>query len=264
MTPTYWHQQTPEKPLSQDLLWSRPENRASAGKLLIVGGNLHSFAAAAEAYQAAVEAGIGSVRVLLPDALKKTVGRILEVGEYAPSNPSGSFSQKALDEMLEQAAWADGVLVAGDLGRNSETAIVLEKFLAKYPGQVTLAKDAVDYITTNVSQIANRPKTTLVLSMAQLQRLFRAQKFAKAITFSLSLVQLVDILHEYSVLFNNHLVVEYNKTTLVASNGQVSTTGLNEMPEIWRAKTAAVAAVWWLQNPSKTFEALSTSLVSKT
>lgn len=264
MTPTYWHKQTPEKPLSPDLLWSRPENRTSAGKLLIIGGNLHSFAAAAEAYQAAVEAGIGSVRVLLPDALKKTVGRILEVGEYAPSNPSGSFSQKALDEMLEQAAWADGVLVAGDLGRNSETAIVLEKFLAKYPGQVTLARDAVDYITTNVSQIANRPKTTLVLSMAQLQRLFQAQKFAKAITFSLSLVQLVDILHEYSVSFNNHLVVEYTQTTLVASNGQVSTTSLNEMPEIWRVKTAAVAAVWWLQNPSKTFEALSTSLVSKT
>ena len=261
MTPTYWHKQTPDNPLFPDLIWSRPENRTAAGKLLIVGGNLHSFAAAAEAYQAAVKAGVGTVRVLLPDALRKTVGRILEVGEYAPSNPSGSFSQKALSEWLEQAAWADGVLVAGDLGRNSETAILLEKFLDKYKGQVTLTKDAIDYITSNVNQVANRPKTTLVLSMSQLQRLLQAQKFAKAITLSLSLVQLVDILHDYSTLHSTNVIVKYNDTMLVASNGQVSTTSVNDQPEVWRVKTAATAAVWWLQNPDKTFQAITTAIV---
>src|SRR3982750_3265194 len=100
MERTYWHKQTPEKPLFPDLLWSRPENRAHAGKLLIMGGNAHGFAAPAEAYAESEQAGIGAARVLLPDSLQKTVGRTFAAGEYAPSTPSGSFSQKALAELL--------------------------------------------------------------------------------------------------------------------------------------------------------------------
>src|SRR6185369_8603868 len=129
----YWLRQEAGKPLFPELEWSRPENRSQAGKLLIIGGNLHGFAAPAEAYAEATKAGIGTARVLLPDAVQKIVGRFLENGEFAPSTPSGSFSQKALNEWLIHSSWADGVLLAGDLGRNSETAIVLEKFLGKSP-----------------------------------------------------------------------------------------------------------------------------------
>jgi len=58
MENTYWHKQTAEKPLFPDMLWSKPENKSHAGKLLIIGGNLHGFAAAAEAYNQATKAGI--------------------------------------------------------------------------------------------------------------------------------------------------------------------------------------------------------------
>src|SRR5438034_11126943 len=105
----YWLRQEAGKPLFPELEWSQPENRTQAGKLLIIGGNLHGFAAPAEAYAEAVKAGIGTARVLLPDALQKTVGRVLENGAFASSTPaSGSFSQKALGERLTDAAWADG------------------------------------------------------------------------------------------------------------------------------------------------------------
>jgi hypothetical protein len=134
MDRTFWQRQTADKPLFPDLLWSRPETKRTAGKLLIVGGNAHGFSAAAEAYGAAAKAGIGTARVLLPDSLQKTVGKVFAAGEYAPSTPSGSFSQQALAELLELAQWADGVLLAGDFGRNSETAILLESFAAKYQG----------------------------------------------------------------------------------------------------------------------------------
>src|SRR5436305_544558 len=108
--PTYWHRQTPSKPLFPDLLWSRPEHKSTAGKLLIIGGNLHNFSTPAQAFNYVSEAGIGSARVLLPDSIKKLVGGVFESGEFAPSTPSGSFSQKALIDMLEQSSWADGVL----------------------------------------------------------------------------------------------------------------------------------------------------------
>ena len=146
MDHTYWHKQSVEKPLFPDLEWSRPQSKATAGKLLIVGGNAQGFAAPANAFRAAEKAGIGTARMLLPDSMRPFVGKPFTSGELAPTTPSGSFSQKALLELLTMSQWADGVLLAGDLGRNSETAILIEKFLAKFQGQVTITQDAVDYV----------------------------------------------------------------------------------------------------------------------
>jgi len=253
----YWQRQEPDKPLFSDLEWSRPENRQQAGKLLIIGGNLYGFAAAAEAYAAALKAGIGTARVLLPDALQKTVGRILENGEFAPSTPSGSFSQKALNDWLAHSNWADGVLLAGDIGRNSETAILIEKFLAKSPLPVTLTKDIVDYATSAPQTVLNRPDTLLVLSLSQLQRLGVAAKSAQPIKFSMDLLQLVAWLHEFTTTHQPYIIVKHLEHLFVAVNGSVTSTRLTADLPLWRVTTAAHAAVWWLQNPSKPLQALT-------
>src|SRR5579885_1467937 len=170
MTITYWQRQT-TKPLFEDLLWSRPENRLHAGKLLIVGGHVHSFSAVAEAYQAAEQAGAGTIHVILPDALQKIVGPLLENVTYAASTPSGSLAQAALNELLHESDWADGVLIAGDLGRNSETAILLERYIIKSRALLVLTKDAIDYFTASPASLTERGNVTLVLSIAQLQKL---------------------------------------------------------------------------------------------
>lgn len=256
----YWLKQSSGTPLFEVLLWSRPENKQFSGKLLIVGGNLYGFAAPADAYQSALKAGIGTARVLLPDALQKTVGRMFEAGEYAPSTPSGSFSQKALAELLAMAGWADGVLLAGDLGRNSETAILLEKLTEKYSGQLTLTKDAADYFTTAPQKILLRPDTTFVISLAQLQKLAAAAKFPKAITFGMDLIRLVEDLHEFTVTYKTSIITKHLDIVIAAANGRVSSTKLAKDKEIWRVRTAAFAATWWLQNPRKPFEALTTAI----
>lgn len=255
----YWQKQTPDKPLYPDLLWSRPENARFAGKLLIIGGNIQGFAAAGEAYTEATKAGIGTGRVLLPDSLQKTVGRVLETGEYAPSTPSGSFSKRALAELIAHSAWADGVLLAGDFGRNSETAILLEQFASKYSGQLTITKDAVDYFL-NISAVLDRPDTTLVLSFAQLQKLAANARFTRPFTFEMDLLRLVEALHEFTVTNQANIIVRHLNNIFVAVKGQVSTTPVGNETKIWRVKTAAHAAVWWLQNPSKSYEALTTAM----
>lgn len=262
MDHTAWHKQTADQPLYPDLLWSRPQNKRQAGKLLIVGGNAHGFAAAGEAYGEAVKAGIGTARVLLPDSLQKTVGKVFEAGEYAPSTPSGSFAQTALAELLAMAEWADGVLLAGDFGRNSETAILLEKFAEEYTGQLTLAKDAVDYFINMPEKLLGRTNSLLVLSFAQLQKLATKARFPKAITFEMDFLRLVDILNEFTKRHQTAIITKHLQTIFVAVNGQVSTTKLDQDVEFWRVKTAAHAGVWWLQNPAKPFEALTTSLQS--
>src|SRR5471030_2483183 len=107
MENTNWLRQIPDKPLFPDLLWSRPENKRQAGKLLIVGGNVDGFAAPAAAFSAATKAGIGTSRVLLPDSTRKVLGKSFAEAEFCPSTPSGSFSRQALAQLLENAEWAD-------------------------------------------------------------------------------------------------------------------------------------------------------------
>ncbi|MGH7157619.1 MAG: hypothetical protein ACREGD_00870 [Candidatus Saccharimonadales bacterium] len=262
MKSSYWQSQTKQKPLFPDLEWSRPENKLHAGKLLVVGGNAHGFAAPAGAFGYTQTAGAGTVHALLPDAVRKIVDAILPEADYAPSTPSGSLSQKALVDLLQAGNWADSVLVAGDLGRNSETAILLESFLAKHRGQVTITKDAVDYITSSPLTILQREDTLLVLSLSQLQRLGTAAKLPKPVKFSMDLLHLVEWLHECTTRHQPHIIVKHQNALLAAVNGQVSSTTVGDTKDLWRVKTAAIASVWWMQHTNKPFEAITASLLA--
>ncbi len=258
---TYWQKQSPEKPLFPDLLWSRPENKAHAGKILIIGGNSFGFSAIGEAYNLAQATGAGSVRVLLPSAIRKAVGNVLEHADFATSNPSGGFAKDALGELLQQAQWADAVLLPGDLGHNSETTVLIEQFLAKYNGQVTLCGDTLDLVLATPDMVLQRANTLLVVSMAQLQKLAMAARFELAFRLGMDILQLVEALHEFSSRLAAHIIVRQHDQLLVAVNGQVSSTKPAQDPSKWRVSTASQASVWWLQNPEKPFEALTTSVI---
>lgn len=265
MDRSYWLKQTEEASLFPDIEWSRPENQQLAGKLLIIGGNLYGFAAPAEAYGESLQAGIGVAHALLPDCLKKYVGMIIEHATFAPSTPSGSFSQKALAEWLEQTAWADGILFAGDLGRNSETAILMERFLQKTSQMVTLTRDAADYAIGVPQTIIDRPRSLVVVSLAQLQRLAINSHFDQPVTFGMDMLHLVDWLHGFTNQHALAVVTLHLGTIYVAVGGRVSTTSLKlssaKQPTNWRLKVASHCAVNWLQNPSKPFEALTSSIL---
>ena len=260
MDRTYWHRQTKDKPLFPDLLWSRPENKRHAGKLLIAGGNLHGFAAPAEALTAAEKAGIGTARVLLPLAVQKLLPKGFMEMEFAASTPAGSFSRQALAELLDASQWSDGVLLAGNFGRNSETAVLLEQFIEKYDGQLTVTKDAIDYWMGKPAPLLQRPDTLLVTSFSQLQKLATAAYFPVAFTSDMGLLKLVDLLHEFSEQYQASFAIRYESNYVAAVRGEVSTTPAAEKGA-WCVKTAAAGAVWWLQNPGKPFEALSSALV---
>jgi len=255
----YWLKQTSDKPLFPELLWSRPENKQTAGKLLIIGGNQHGFVSPGAAFRAAEAGGIGQIRLLLPDSLRPYVGKHFDGGELAPSTPSGSFAKAALAMFLDSADWADGVLLAGDLGHNSETAIVLEAFLNKYKGQLTLTGDAIDYFLASDSMLLRRPNSLLVPSFVQLQKLIASTNFTKALTSNMAVNILVDDLHQFTLDKEAAILTEHNGQLLTAYNSQVCTTKSNDNNDL--TAISAKAAVWWLQNPGKTLAAISTSLL---
>ena len=75
----------------------------------------------------------------------------------------------------------------------------------------------------------------------------------------IDLLRLVDLLHEFTGQFQANIITKHLDNIFVAANGQVSSTRLEQDIKIWRLKTAAASSVWWLQNPSKTFEALTSA-----
>jgi NAD(P)H-hydrate repair Nnr-like enzyme with NAD(P)H-hydrate dehydratase domain len=258
----YWAKQPIDKPLYPDIIWARPETKHGAGKLLIIGGSAHGFAAAQEAYASADIGGAGHIRLILPDALKRTVG-ILGPYDYAPSTPrSGSFARDALNEFLIGAAWADSVLLAGDLGRNSETAILLEKFVQKYSGPLTITKDAVDYFYNQPELVSNRSETLLVLSLGQLQKFATALKFETPFMLSMGMLLLVQALHDFTIRYKVIIITKELNNIIVAKGGEVSSTRLQQDKEVWRVSTAAKASVFWMQNSSRPFEAITTALAA--
>lgn len=258
-TPNFWLKQGKE-PLFKDLLWDKPENKQQAGKLLIIGGNVHSFTAPANAYQAAQQAGIGTAKVLLPKALQKVVGVIIDDGEFAPSNKSGSFAKNSLAECLSFSHWADGVLLAGDFGRNSETAIVLEQFIERSAIETTITQDALDYFIGNPEKLLASNKIICVVSFGQLQKIAISSKFTIAFTYTMTVNQLVEALHLFTTIHPATFVVLHNGIYYTAKDGEVSTTKDTSEEPVWRVKTAATLSVWALQHPTKTFAAISTAI----
>ena len=253
MEHTYWLKQGTE-PLFPDILWSRPESKSGAGRLSIIGGNSHGFGAPGIAYNASTEAGIGAVQVVMPDAIKKIVKGLLPDAEFAPSTPSGSFSRQALDSLH----WGDCSLLAGDTGRNSETAVLFEAFVKKYSGLLTITQDAVDFFKETPKDLVDRPNTLIVLSLSQLQKLFMFTPTITPIILSMSVVQLVEALHDYTLEHFATIITKHNDLIFVASGGQVSST--KDTRKIWRVETASRASVFWLQNPGQTFEAVTSSI----
>ncbi len=258
METSYWRKQGSE-PLFPDILWSRPESKSGSGKLAIIGGHGYGFGAPGIAWQTALSSGAGVVRVMLPDVVKKTVKYVLPDADFAPSNPSGSFSKKALAEILNLASWSDCTMLAGDLGRNSETAVMLEEFVQKYSGLLTVTHDAADYFKTTPRLILDREDTLVAVSLAQLQKMFINYPIITPITYSMTELQLAEALRDLTAKVKACVTTKHNETIFIASEGKVVSSEFSDMP--WRVKTASRASVFWMQNPNKNLEAVVSSLI---
>ena len=249
---TSWLRQTGDKPVFPDVLWSRPENRRHAGKLMIAGGHAQSFSAPSKAFLAASKAGAGTVRVLLPNSLQKMVGKAFPEAEFAASTPIGSYGRQALEPFLDLANWSDGVLLAGDFGKNSETAILLDDFIGKYTGGLSLYGDSIDYFISSPDKLTERNSTVVIATFSQLQKLAAPYALLRQ---TADLAQVVNVLSEWSSLIKLEVVTEHSGQIIVGCNGRVSTT-LGSFDSI----LAAYASVWRLQQPEKPFEALTTAI----
>ncbi len=259
----YWQRQTADKPLFEDIEWSKPEQRSRAGKLGIIGGNKLGFVSVGEAYDTALKTGVGYAKVLLPDTLKRSVPTVMTDVVFAPSNQSGGLNKNALNDMLALGDWADSILLIGDAGRNSETAIAYEEFISKYDRQLVITRDAVDLVINDASELINRENTILIVSFAQLQKIFTKVYYPKVLTFSMQLAQLVEALHKFTISYPATIVTFHQENIVFASEGEVVTMPWDNPMAIWRGTVAAQIAPYYLWNPAKPVQAATTAVLNK-
>lgn len=259
---SYWKKQSPDSPLYPDIEWNKPEQRTMAGKLGIIGGNKLGFAGVAEAYMTATRAGAGQVRVVLPDVLKKTIPAAITDTLYAPTNPSGSLGKDAASVLAATTAWANAILLIGDAGRSSETAILYEQFLRDYQGPLVITRDAIDLIKNSAQALVDRPQTLLVASFAQVQKLFQSVYYPKVLTFSMQLTNFVEAVHKFTITYPVTIAVLHKDTFIIAHDGNVITMPWDSPMNIWRGTTAAKIATYWLWSSGKPLEAAASAIIA--
>ena len=252
MNSSYWQRQEPGKPLFPDVEWNRPERLDQSGRLAIIGGNKLGFSSVAEAYATAQATGVGQVRVLLPDVLKKSVPSSMTDVLFAPTNPSGSLAQTSLTEAMSLCDWSDVLLLIGDAGRNSQTAIVHEELVN--------TRDAIDLLQNSFAEILDNQHVVFVASFAQVQKIFRSVYYPKMLTFSIQLAQFVDILHKFTITYPVTICTFHAEHVVIAHGGTVVTQAWHEPMAIWRGVVGATIASYLVWSPSSPLAAASTAV----
>ncbi len=260
---SYWKQQNENEPLFPDVLWSKPEQKNIAGKLGIIGGNSLGFAAVANAYKIATDTGIGEIKLVLPESLKKPLGALPGV-EFAPTNQSGSLSKDALPQLKALAKETDSLLLIGDAGRNNETQALYENFVretTRHP--LTISRDAVDLLMEIMNEIVIRDNILLVLSFSQLQKIFQTVYYPVVLVHSMQNTKLIEALHKFTVSNQATIAVFHDDLFIIASKGEVVSSQFAHPTDIWQGKTAAQIACWFTWNPLRPLEATATAIVAK-
>jgi hypothetical protein len=261
----YWQKQG-KTPLFPEVDSWPPEQKRFAGKLLLIGGNKGSFFAVANAMQMAVKRGVGEVRVVMPKSLKGKVPSMPEI-IFAEAEASGAFGKLALSEILLQAAWADAVVVVGELGRNAETSVMMAEFLKICDKPIYLMRDAVDAAAADVMNWSlNETPVTLLATVPQLQKLLRIMYYPKMITLSMPTNQLVETLHKFTLSFAMTVMTFHNEQIIMAQNGEVITASMHDTGftpiNLWDGKAVVDTAILQLWNPAQdTLKCMATSVV---
>jgi NAD(P)H-hydrate repair Nnr-like enzyme with NAD(P)H-hydrate dehydratase domain len=261
MNQTNWLKQTVSAPLFDNLLWSRPENRSLAGKVLVIGGNLHGFSKTVGSYQRLIKSGVGTVKVLLPKKVFKIIGQISEDVIFCPDTDSGSFGPESYGDMVEFSSLCDSIYFPGELTNNSQTLIVVEKFISSTTKSLIFSDDSIDLALNLSERTLARANTVFIGEFSRIQKLLIKMGTEKAITHDLGLTNLVEVLQDFSLKHELSIVTFHQQNIVIANKGIVCTTKLSSKNEDI-SDLGSECVCWVSQNPNNIFQSLCCSAVT--
>lgn len=238
-----------DKPLYEDILWSRPVRRT--GRVLLVGGHRDGFAELQKLYQGFEDAQVAECHLALPDKLSKLVGNLEGISLLA-SNPSGSIARDALAELVHLADESDLVSLGPDLSNNSETTLVMQRLITETHASILIPPQSAEQLLPEAGEWKDKQNLLLVINHRQLYKL--ATKLAVDTTIPLSPTgdSIAGIALSVSKTFLPSLVITFEDSFIIAVGGKASITKAN-------TTKVGLLATFWLQNSTKHYEALTTA-----
>lgn len=239
-----------EKNPYADLTWNIPEQKQ--GVINVIGGNGQSFRTEVKIAEFLTESfPLREVRVVVPDALK---GKLPELPNFSflPSTESGSFAES--QELMNVFGDADYNLVLGDLSKNAVTGRAIASACKSSEKTLLLTRDAVDLIAENMpDRVLINENVVIFGSVTQLQKLLRAVYYPKMLLMTQSLVQVVEVLHKFTLSYPVMIVTLHNGQVLVAESGSVKAvalelTGYAPMT-LWMGEAVGKIAAMSVYNP---------------
>lgn len=292
----YWQKQTAKDPRYPDVRWNLPER--ATGSLSIVGGSSHGFQAVVRAGEfASANLPLAHVQLVLPSSLEKILANAGAAGSatggknttggrnavssrsttsnknvassklapqllFAPATPAGTLAKSST--LTQQNA--DAVLLIGDLSKNAETAEAMSALCRAYAGPLVIARDSLDLLTTNASSLVMRPHTTLVASLAQLQKLFRALYYPKMLLLTAPLMSVVEALHKFTLSYPVTLLTLHEGQILTAAGGEVVSTPLGDTDYsplgLWNGELATRVAAYQIFCPEQELAATTAAILT--
>lgn len=235
----------------EDLAWNIPEQRY--GTVNIVGGNSQSFRT--EIKTAEFLAGkypLANVNVLLPDVLKPKLPPLDNL-VFLPSTGTGSINES--EELSTAFSAADFNLVLGDFSKNSVTKMAIESACENAEKPLLITRDAVDLVAeANPGKLLTNKNVLIFGSLVQMQKMLRAVYYPKMLLLSQSLLQVVEILHKFTLSYPISLATLHSGQILLAEGGLVRAIPLEKSGFsaflIWGGELAAKITAFNLYNPN--------------
>ncbi len=247
-------QKQTHEPLYPKVLWNRPVAARSAGRLLVLSGHSSDLITPQTIHQAAVAAGIGDCRVVLPDKVRKLVGD-LPMASYVPSSPSGSLGRASLAAILDIATDYDVIAIGGGLSQNSETTMLVESLLAETDKPVILSDDALVLMKHQLKAIAQRPNSLILTDMVGLIKASGALGVPVTIRRDGGIMNKVEILRNYLAAGKASYVV-VGTELIVGVENTVSVTPYQLDAAAIQGLATGVLGTFWTQ--SQSYEGLTT------
>lgn len=240
-----------EQNLVEDLLWNIPERKR--GIVNVIGGNAQNFRTPVKvAEYLARQYPVESVNVLLPETLG---GKLPSMPNFVflSATESGSFSDE--EELLRSLVAADYNLLVGDLSKNAITGKVVVSACENSEKPLLITRDSVDVVAENgPEKVLLNGKVVIFGSLAQLQKLLRVVYYPKMLLLSQSLVQVVEVLHKFTLSYPVGLITLHNGQILIAKDGMVKAVPLEKSGYspvmLWSGELAAKIVALNMYNPN--------------
>ena len=125
----------------------KESHKGDFGRVLMIGGSRGMSGAIAMSGIAALRSGSGLLKIAMPDSIQESVASfspcLMTVGI---ESKKGHFCKGSIDQLLEEAEWADVVAIGPGMGRYDSQRKIVETLYGELPQPLIVDADALNLL----------------------------------------------------------------------------------------------------------------------